>query len=101
MSKKKKYLLGSAFTVFLIAYMLKPTIVVRENDGSRSIASIGASVEPKIDPNLLKATKAFCNKNFHRDSCVSYLNKCGVECLDFLSEEAKEKLRADAQTIAK
>lgn len=98
MSKKKKYLWSSVFTIFLFAYFLKPTIVIRqeESSGGRSIASI---TEPKIDPNLVKATKHFCDKKYHKESCLSFLAKCGVYCIDFLSDDARAKIRTEIDKL--
>lgn len=95
MSKKKKYLWGSAFTMFLLAYFLKPTIVIRQQPESSAGRSIASITEPKIDPNLVKATQHFCDKKYHKDSCLSFLAKCGVHCVDFLSDEARSKIRTE------
>lgn len=113
MTKKKKYIFASIFMIFALGYIFRPTIVVRENymaggpqgfGAGRSIASVGAAAEPKtfsksVDANLIRATQHFCDKQYHKESCLSFLIQCGSGCLDFVSNETKEKMRLEIQNL--
>ena len=108
--RKKHYIWATVCTVFVIGYMFKPTLVVRENymaggvtsSGGRGIASVGsvaAVAESKLDSNLIRATQHFCDKKYHKESCLSFLVQCGPACLDFIGDEAKEKMRLEIQRL--
>lgn len=99
---KRRLISAAVCGVCLLAYLFKPTIVVRSSDASsgRSLASVGSIVsEPKLDPNLIRATQYFCEKRYHVESCLTYLNTCGKNCLDFLSQATKEKIRGDFEKL--
>ncbi len=113
--QKKHYIWGTVCAVFMIGYLFRPTIVVRENymaggpngfSAGRGIASVGSvgatsetKFEAKADGNLLRATQHFCDKNFHQESCLSFLIQCGTACLDFISDDAKNKMRLEIQRL--
>lgn len=113
MFTKKTYIWGSVCAFFVIGYFFRPTIVVRENymaggpkgfGPGRGIASVGAIAEPKalnkpLDGNLIRGTQHFCDKQYHKDSCLSFLIQCGTGCLDFIGEEAKTKMRLEIQKL--
>lgn len=107
---KKKYIWATICALFVIGYLFRPTIVVRENymaggpnasagRGIASVGAVGATVESKLDGNLLRATQHFCDKKYHQESCLSFLIQCGVACLDFISDEAKSKMRLEIQRL--
>lgn len=57
----------------------------------------GTEVYMKSNPQqksaLIQLVRHYCKKEFHRESCVGYVIKCGRPCLADLNQEEIEKLR--------
>ena len=77
-----------------VLYMGTRSGPVRSVEAGRTPASVAPQPDGRQLLRLSVSVEKYCNKQFHFESCVAYLYRCGPSCDSLISDAMKGKILA-------